>query len=80
MCRMFLVNLGDATLRLFTRLPIGQIDNFRELAEQFTTMFITNSRVVKGLETLANLKKKKDGTFARILLKILGNISRDGGM
>lgn len=59
MCRIFSASLRDASLRWFTRLPASQIDNFRVLAEQFMARFITNSRVVKGPEALANLKKKE---------------------
>lgn len=43
MCQMFPASLGDTTLRWLTRLPPSQIDNFRELAEQFTARFIINS-------------------------------------
>lgn len=59
MCRMFPASLGDAALRWFTRLLAGQIDNFWELVEQFRAKFITNIKVVKGLEALRNLKKMK---------------------
>lgn len=58
MCRMFLASLGNTTLRWFDKLPLDKIDSFRELAEQFTTHFITNNRVVKGPEALAHLEKK----------------------
>lgn len=63
MCRMVPVSLGDTALRWFIRLPPGRIDNFRELTKQFTTRFITSSRVVKGLEALTNLKKRMDETL-----------------
>ena len=43
LCRMFPASMGDAVLRWFTRLPVGKIDNFRELAEQFTARFIINN-------------------------------------
>ena len=33
MCRMFPASLGDSTLRWFTKLSGGQIDNFIELSE-----------------------------------------------
>ena len=58
MCRMFPTSFGDTTLRWFDKLPSSRIDSFRELAEQFTTRFITNNRVVKGPEALTHLKKK----------------------
>lgn len=55
MSRMFPASLGDTTLRWFDKLPLGKIDSFRELSEQFTARFITNSRVVKGPEALTHL-------------------------
>lgn len=67
MCRMFQASLGDTTLRLFNKLPPGKIDSFREQAEQFTTRFITNNRVVKGLEALTHLKKKQGETLREYL-------------
>lgn len=63
MCTIFPTSFGDAVLKWFTRLPVGQIDNFRELTEQFTIRFITNSRVVKGPEALTNMKKRKNETI-----------------
>lgn len=60
---MFLGSLGDASLRWFTRLPAVQIDNFRELAEQFTAMFITNSRIIKGSEALTTMRKRNNETL-----------------
>lgn len=59
MYRMVPTSLGDAALRWFTQLPARQIDNFKELVEQFTARFITNNRVVKGPKALTNMKKKK---------------------
>ena len=53
----------DATLRWFDKLPPGKINSFRELAEQFTAVFITNSRVIKGPEALTHLKKKRGETI-----------------
>lgn len=63
MCKMFHASLGNAALRWFTQLLAGQMDNFRELVEQFTARFITNSRVIKIPEALTNLKKKKNETL-----------------
>lgn len=60
MCSMFPASLGDAALRWFTRLPAGQIDNFRVLAEQFTARFITNSRVIKDPKS-DKFKEKERG-------------------
>lgn len=51
--------------------PAGQIDNFKELAEQFTTRFITNSRVVKRPEALNTLKEKEGRNAERILNTLL---------
>lgn len=63
MCRLFLISLGETTLRWFTRLLVGKINNFRELAKQFTVRFITNSRIIKGLEVLTSMRKKKGDTL-----------------
>ena len=63
MCRMFPKSLGDTALRWFDKLHSGKINNFRELVEQFTARFITNNRVVKGLEALTHLKKKHGKTL-----------------
>lgn len=60
---MFPASLGDASLIWFNWLHAGQIDNFRELAEQFTARFITNIRVVKSPIVLTNLKKQKNETL-----------------
>ena len=63
MCRMFPASLGDVALRWFAKLPPAEIDSFRELAELFTAMFITNSRIERGPEALTSLRKKKDETL-----------------
>lgn len=57
MCKMFPASLGDTALR-FDKLPPSGIDSFYDLVEQFTTHFITNSRVVKGPKALTHLKRK----------------------
>lgn len=63
MRRMLPASLGDTTLRWFDRLPLGKINNFKKLAEQFTAHFITNSQVVNGPEVLAHMKMKQGGTL-----------------
>lgn len=66
---MFPANLRDTTLKWFDKLPPAKIDSFWELADQFTTQFITNSKVVKGLETLTYLKKKQEGSLKEYFLR-----------
>ena len=64
---MFPASLGDTALRWFDKLPPGKINSFRELAEQFTAYFITNSRIVKGPDALAHLKKKQGESLREYL-------------
>ena len=63
MCRMFPSSLGDVETRWFLKLSAGQIDNFRELAEQFIARFIINSRIIKGAEALTTMRKKSNETL-----------------
>ena len=60
MCRMFPSNLRDVATRWFSKLPKSQIDNFRELAEQFMARFITNSIIIKGPEALMIMRKRNN--------------------
>lgn len=62
---MFPASLGDTTLGWFDKLSPGKIDNFKELDEQFTARFITNSWVVKGPKSLTHLKKKQRETLRK---------------
>lgn len=80
MCIIFTGSLGNTTIRWFDKLPLGQIDSFQELAELFTTKFITSSRIMKGPEALTNLKKQKRRNTQRIFMQVLGNIARDQGL
>lgn len=60
---MFPASLRDVTFIWFNRLSFGQINSFRELAKQFTAMFIINIRAIKGPAALTNLKNKKGETL-----------------
>uniref|UniRef100_A0A2N9IQL1 Reverse transcriptase domain-containing protein n=1 Tax=Fagus sylvatica TaxID=28930 RepID=A0A2N9IQL1_FAGSY len=55
MCRIFPSNLGDVALRWFDRLEHGSIHSWTELAEAFTTCFITNTRKPKEVDSLMAL-------------------------
>jgi hypothetical protein len=55
MCRIFPSNLGDVALRWFDRLEHGSIHSWTELAEAFTTRFITNTRKPKKVDSLMAL-------------------------
>lgn len=48
---------------MFTKLPGEHIDNFKDLAEQFTARFITNSLVVKSPDALTHLMKERNVTI-----------------
>lgn len=74
MCIIFTGSLGNTTIRWFDKLPLGQIDSFQELAELFTTKFITSSRIVKGPEALTNLKKQKGETLREYSCRYLGTL------
>ena len=56
------VQLKRCGNRWFLKLPAGQIDSFRELAEQFIARFITNSRIIKGPKALTTMRKKSSET------------------
>uniref|UniRef100_A0A2N9FLW9 Uncharacterized protein n=1 Tax=Fagus sylvatica TaxID=28930 RepID=A0A2N9FLW9_FAGSY len=55
MCRIFPSSLGDVALRWFDRLEHGSIHSWTELAEAFTTRFITNTRKPKEVDSLMAL-------------------------
>uniref|UniRef100_A0A2N9GIN6 Uncharacterized protein n=1 Tax=Fagus sylvatica TaxID=28930 RepID=A0A2N9GIN6_FAGSY len=55
MCRIFPSSLGDVALRWFDRLEHGSIHSWMELAEAFTTRFITNTRKPKEVDSLMAL-------------------------
>lgn len=50
------------SLEMVCQVAWEQIKSFRELAEHFNARFITNSRVVKGLEALTHLRMGKKET------------------
>uniref|UniRef100_A0A2N9I3J5 Uncharacterized protein n=1 Tax=Fagus sylvatica TaxID=28930 RepID=A0A2N9I3J5_FAGSY len=55
MCHIFPSSLGDVALRWFDRLEHGSIHSWTELAEAFTTRFITNTRKPKEVDSLMAL-------------------------
>jgi hypothetical protein len=55
MCRIFPSSLGDVALWWFDRLEHGSIHSWTELAEAFTTRFITNTRKPKEVDSLMAL-------------------------
>uniref|UniRef100_A0A2N9H8Y8 Reverse transcriptase domain-containing protein n=1 Tax=Fagus sylvatica TaxID=28930 RepID=A0A2N9H8Y8_FAGSY len=57
-CRIFPSSLGEVTLRWFDRLEHGSIHSWKELSEEFTTRFITNSRKPKEVDSLMALTMK----------------------
>ena len=60
MCRIFPSSLGEVALWWFDRLEHGSIRSWKELSEAFTTRFITNSRKLKGVDSLMALTMKPD--------------------
>ena len=62
-CPTFPTSLGGFSIEIVRQVTWGQIDSFRELAEQFADRFITNSRVVKGPDVLTHLRNEKNETL-----------------
>ena len=58
MCRIFPSSLGEVALRWFDRLKHGSIHFWKELSEAFTTLFITNTRKPKEVDSLMALAMK----------------------
>lgn len=65
MYRMFPSSLGGGATRWFFRFPVGQIDSFKELIEQFTARFIMNNRIIKGLVALTTMREKSNETLRK---------------
>jgi len=65
MCRVFPSTLGGINLKWFEKITPRSISTFRELAEQFRDRFIKSSKVVKEMDLLISLKKKKGETLKK---------------